>query len=164
VNVSALGSSAKSLELLLPRLLLPGTTSQSVTRMVTWTCLSLRLFTTHYAPSTGWQPRHASCGSMMGSQSPCASELSGQGLNSTMYAQSGNRGGAWPPQVAKVMIAQIAAILGFMLTLSRTRTARSRRKTGASSCDSVCCVTGGKKLNVRQNGASPPCEGCRSQR
>jgi hypothetical protein len=45
------------------------------------------------------------------------------------------------PQVAKATIAQIAAILGVMLTLSQTRTARSTGKTGAFSCDSVCCVT-----------------------
>jgi hypothetical protein len=35
----------------------------------------------------------------------------------------------WPPQVAKLRIAQIAAILGFMLKLSQTRTARSSLRT-----------------------------------
>jgi hypothetical protein len=34
-----------------------------------------------------------------------------------MYAQSGNCAGARSPQVAKATIAQIAAILGFMLNL-----------------------------------------------
>ena len=66
----------------------------------------------------------------MGLQSPRVSELTGQGLNSVMYAQSGNCAGARSPQVAKATIAQIAAILGFMLTLSQTRTARSSGKRG----------------------------------
>jgi len=117
--------------------LVPSARSQSVTRMVTFASSSLRLFTIHQAPATGGPSWHAICGSMIGSQSPRVSELTGQGLNSVMYAQSGNCAGARSPQVAKATIAQIAAILGFMLTLSQTRTARSSGKTGAFSCDSV---------------------------
>src|SRR5439155_17138439 len=87
-------------------------------RMGTLASPSLRLFTTHQAPAPGGQSWHATCGSMMGSQSPRVSELTGQGLNSVMYAQSGNCAGARSPQVAKATIAQIATILGFMLDLS----------------------------------------------
>ena len=97
--------------------LVPSARSQSVTRMVTLASPSLRLFTTHQAPAPGGQSWHATCGSMMGSQSPRVSALTGQGLNSVMYAQSGNCAGARSPQVAKATIAQIAAILGFMLNL-----------------------------------------------
>jgi hypothetical protein len=112
--------------------------------MVTLTCPSVRSFTMY----TSKFPV---------SHSPCASVL--------MCAQPGNSAGARPPQVAKATIAQIAAILGFMLTLSQTRTARSSGKREAFSCDSVCCVTRRtkilakspapqkfrKKLYVRQN-------------
>ena len=104
-------------ERLVRNVLVPSARSQSVTRMVTLASPSLRLFTTHQAPAPGGQSWHATCGSMMGSQSPRVSELTGQGLNSVMYAQSGNCAGARSPQVAKATIAQIAAILGFMLNL-----------------------------------------------
>src|SRR5436190_19593224 len=44
----------------------------------------------HDPPSScsGGQSWHATCGSMMGWQSPRVSKLTGQGLNSVMYAQS----------------------------------------------------------------------------
>jgi hypothetical protein len=54
---------------------------------------------------------------MMGLQSPRVSELTGQGLNSVMYAQSGNWAAARSPHVAKATIAKITALLGFMLNL-----------------------------------------------
>jgi len=56
---------------------------------------------------------------MLDGQSPCALMVNGQGPDSQMYAQPENRAGARPPQVAKATIAQIAAILGFMLTRYR---------------------------------------------
>src|SRR6476660_6183204 len=70
--------------------LVPSAQSQSVTRMVTFASSSLRLFTIHQAAAPGGQSWHPICGSMMGSHSPRVSELTGQGWNTVMYAQSVN--------------------------------------------------------------------------